>query len=135
VGFFAISMGFATESPESSVASPERDAIIEKLKAKKLNVSALTHEMDGMATGINLGLGPFGDRESNANDETLALVAQLPEIESVYLTGGKFSTEGLARLARLPNLRWLDIYGSDIDPKAFAVLPKLAKLETLRIQE
>ncbi len=112
----------------------DRDAIIEKLKARKVNVAAFTMKLDGYVPTIGLGNGPNGGPEGNANDETLALAVQLPEVERIFINGGKFSADGFAELTRLPKLRWLDIYASEIDAKAFAVLGKLTTVETLRIQ-
>ena len=112
----------------------DRDAIIEKLKAKKVNVTALTAKFEGNVPAVWLGTGPNGGPEGNADDETLALSVELPEVERIFINGGKFSADGFVKLALLPKLRWLDIYASDIDPKTFAVLTKLKTVETLRIQ-
>jgi len=112
----------------------DRDAIIEKLKAKKFNVTALTAKFEGNVPAVWLGTGPNGGPEGNADDETLALSVELPEVERIFINGGKFSADGFVKLALLPKLRWLDIYASDIDPKTFAVLTKLKTVETLRIQ-
>ena len=130
LGLLTVAATQAAEPPTPA----ERDAIIEKLKARKINVTALTLKMDGVVPAIGLGTGPDGSPEANANDETLALVVQLPEIERIFIYGGKFSADGFAKLALLPKLRWLDIYGSDIAPKTFVVLTRLKTVETLRIQ-
>ncbi len=104
----------ANESTNADQKPKDRGAVIEELTAKKVNVAALTMKLDGYVPTIGLGNGPNGDPEANANDETLALVVQLPEIERIFINGGKFSADGFAKLALLPRLRSLDIYGSDM---------------------
>jgi len=135
LSFSVLIVGTANESPTAGAMPKDGDAVIEELTAKKVNVAAFTMKLDGYVPTIGLGNGPNGDPEANANDETLALVVQLPEVERIFINGGKISADGFAQLALLPKLRSLNIYASDIGPTTFAVLTnKLTTVETPRIQ-
>ncbi len=82
----------------SASDSPDREIVLAKLKAINVGVLGLTMQTKEGGPQINLGLGADGSVANNANDETLRLIAQLPELEGVALYYGKFSKDGLAVL-------------------------------------
>ena len=120
---------------EPAKPAADRDAILAQLMARQVNTFGLTAKIPNIKPGLSLGTGLDGGETDNANDETLGLAVQLPELEQLSLWKGKFGNEAIAKLASMPRLASLDLYGSKIDPKAFAVLGRLKSLESLRIQE
>ena len=50
-----------------------------------------------------------GGEKNTANDENLALAAQVPELERLHLYKGKFTKTGLAKLWALPKLKSLSV--------------------------
>lgn len=118
---------------DEPAGSPEREAVLAKLKANKVSLLNLTIEPKGGGPLINLGTGENGGEESNATDENLRLITQLPEVERVILYKGKVTADGLAALSALPKLRYLQMYATDVPAAAFAVLPKLTQLKSLSL--
>ncbi len=110
----------------------DREAVLAKLKANGAQ-GGLTIEGHDGGTMINLGTTLNGGEANNANDENLRLIAQLPDVERVYLYKGKISADGLSALASLPKLRRLSIYKTDVSPDAFAALVKLPQLKYLSL--
>ena len=125
VGFTA----WASEPPKSA----DRGAVLMKLKANKVNLGSLKVETTDGGSQINLGLAENGEVVNNATDESLRLIAQLPELERVAIYYGKYTKDGLSALASLPKLKALQIYKSDVPPDAFAALPKLTHLTYLSL--
>ena len=120
---------FAADPP----TPPEREAILAKLKANKVSLGGLTIEPKDGGPLINLGTGLGGGEVNNATDENLRLIAQLPELERVYVYKGKVTADGLAALAALPKLRYLQMYATDVPAAAFAALAKLPQLKSLSL--
>ena len=98
-------MGSCTWSADPAKPS-DREAALSKLKANKVSLGGLTIEPKDGGPLINLGTGLDGGEASNATDENLRLIAQLPELERVYVYKGKVTADGLAALAALPKLRF-----------------------------
>ena len=117
-------VGSCTWSADPAKPS-DREAALSKLKANKVSLGSLTIEPKDGGPLINLGTGLDGGETSNATDENLRLIAQLPELERVYVYKGKVTADGLAALAALPKLRYLQMYATDMPAGALAVLPKL----------
>ena len=99
VGFTA----WASEPPKSA----DRGAVLMKLKANKVNLGSLKVETTDGGSQINLGLAENGEVVNNATDESLRLIAQLPELERVAIYYGKYTKDGLSALASLPKLTHL----------------------------
>ena len=119
--------------PPRPAAPLTRDAAVAKLKANGVSLDGLTIEAGSGGPFVSLGVGPNGNEASNANDENLALVAQLPEVERILLFKSRFTKAGLAQLAALPKLRSLQIYAPNVTPDAFAGLASLTQLKTLSL--
>lgn len=66
-----------------------REAVLAKLKANGVSVGGLTIPAKDGGPQINLGLAENGEQANNATDETLRLLAQLPELERVTIYYGK----------------------------------------------
>ena len=126
---FAGTAAWASDPPKRE----DRDVVLAKLKASKVNLLSLTTETKNGGPAINLGIGENGGEANNATDENLRLVTQLPEIERVMVYKGKFTVDGLAALPSLPNLRYLQMYATEVPADAFGVLPKLTQLKFLRL--
>lgn len=127
-------VGSCTWSADPAKPS-DREAALSKLKANKVSLGGLTIEPKDGGPLINLGTGLDGGEASNASDENLRLIAQLPELERVYVYKGKVTADGLAALAALPKLRYLQMYATDMPAGALAVLPKLPQLKSLSLGE
>lgn len=127
-------VGSCTWSADPAKPS-DREAALSKLKANKVSLGGLTIEPKDGGPLINLGTGLDGGEASNATDENLRLIAQLPELERVYVYKGKVTADGLAALAALPKLRYLQMYATDMPAGALAVLPKLPQLKSLSLGE
>jgi len=123
------SVSWAADTPKPA----EREAVLAKLKANKVNLLSLTIDAKGGGPAVNLGSGENGGEENNATDENLRLIAQLPELERVMLYKGKVTADGLAALASLPKLRYLQMYATDVPSEAFSVLAKIPQLKYLSL--
>jgi len=132
VALFILTATTSAQADEPA-GSPEREAVLTKLKANKVSLQSLTIETKDGGPAINLGTGENGGEANNATDENLRLIAQLPEVERVMVYKGKVSADGLAALAALPKLRYLQMYATDVPAAAFAVLPKLTQLNSLSL--
>jgi hypothetical protein len=132
VALFLLTVTTSARADEPA-GSPEREAVLAKLKANKVSLLGLTIEPQGGGPLINLGTGENGGEESNATDENLRLIAQLPEVERVMVYKGQITAGGLVPLAALPKLRYLQMYATDVPAAAFAVLPKLTQLKSLSL--
>lgn len=109
-----------------------RSAVIAALTKNKVSVGGLSMEPSMGGPAISLGTGLNGAESNNCNDENLALVAQLPELECLFLYKGTFTKAGLSKLAALPKLRQLQIYApNQVGPEVFAALAELKTLSTL----
>ena len=132
VALFLLTVTMSARADEPA-GSPEREAVLAKLKANKVSLLGLTIEPQGGGPLINLGTGENGGEESNATDENLRLIAQLPEVERVMVYKGQITAGGLVSLAALPKLRYLQMYATDVPAAAFAILPKMTQLKSLSL--
>ena len=134
---FAVCCGVVLSRFASAVQTPPapvtHDQVIMALEANGVNVSGLKIDAKDGGACISLGTGKNGSENTTANDENLGLVAQLPEVERVYIYKGTFSKSGLARLAALPKLKNLNIYAPQVDPKVFSALAGCQSLRSLNI--
>jgi hypothetical protein len=112
-----------------------RDAAIARLRDNGVYVRALLDRSGRDGAMISLGIGPTGGPADNANDQNLALVAQIPEIERLFVHKGTFTARGLAALAALDNLRTLGFHSPQVQPGTFASLAELKQLKSLRFSE
>lgn len=112
-----------------------REVVIAKLQDKNVNVSDLTIPATRGGAMLSLGIGTKGGGANNANDETLALVSQLPEIRRLFIHEGTFTRAGLAKLAALTDLQSLAFHAPKVEPAVFAALAELPHLQGLRFSE
>ena len=83
----------------------------------------------GRLTGVDLA----GDRISVA-DADIALLASLPRLRSVRLSGSEITTTGLVRLRPLADLAELALQDTQIDDAGLRKLTSLKRLETLSLR-
>ncbi len=137
LSLFSCSLTWAADPPTKPTEPTTREAVLAKLKANNVGTDQLSIETKngGPSIGIGIRIGKTGDDAKNANDENLGLIAQLSEVERVYIYKGQFTKVGLARLSALPKLRLLVIYESPAEPDAYSALAKLTQLQHLSIGE
>jgi len=123
--------GFAAAQPPPPPTN--HDQVIATLDANGVSVSSLKIEAKDGGACISLGTGKDGGENTTANDENLGLVAQLPEVERIFIHKGAFSQFGLARLAALPKLKTLGFYAPQVEPKVFSALAGCQALRSLNI--
>lgn len=94
---------------------------------------------DGAPAAIVASLGAPGAlralsvRDRRADDQWLAHVARLEDLESLGLSGTGVTDEGVSRLGRLPRLRELDLSGTRVSDAAIPALLRLPALESLSV--
>jgi len=120
-------VGSCTWSADPAKLS-DREAALSKLKANKVSLGGLTIEPKDGGPLINLGTGLGGEETSNATDENLRLIAQLPELERVYVYKGKVTTDGLAALA-VDGLEQLTLFGDYVDD---ACLKRIGEMKEIK---
>lgn len=72
---------------------------------------------------------------SDVTDAGLADVANMPNLEKLYLQKTAVTDEGLSYLTGLTQLRYLNLYGTQVTDAAFDHLIKLPKLKSLFLWE
>ncbi len=72
--------------------------------------------------------------DSQATDDDLKLLSQLPHLESLDITGGKITAEGLVHLKGLQGLQRLYLNDLPITDEALASLADLTKLKVLSLR-
>lgn len=120
-------------APEKPAGEAARANVLARLKANGVSLDSLRGS-NGPAF-LNLGIGVNGNPASNANDENLKLVAQLPELEHLMIVRGTFTRDGIAALAALPKLRLLTLSESAYTPEAIAPLANLQNLKVLSFND
>ena len=99
--------------------------------------------IDGQWTGGNRGLAWLRDvsrlkvlqvgNASGVNDDGLAQMGKLPEVEELCLEHVNVSDKGLAFLSSMPRLRSLSLQYVSISDDALAALGKVTALESLNL--
>lgn len=109
------------------------------LRALELDQSRITDagiaHLSGLKKLRRIGLEAFQVyREGfGVGDESLELLAQLPELESIDLRLTKITDQGLKHLAGRPTLKVLSISGTKTSDAGVAMLKQLPRLEYLRL--
>ena len=72
---------------------------------------------------------------SEATDETLHRLVEIPSLETLFLNNAQISSEGLASLQRCPSLKHLYLVRMNLPVSAFETLGEFEKLEGLSLIE
>lgn len=89
------------------------------------SLAAITHLAPGLRD-LDMAL-------MELDDPALALVARLHRLESLRLSGDRFTGQGLSQLAGLRQLRHLNLMVFELDDAALALVAKLPRLESLQM--
>ena len=102
----------------------EQTAAIKALQKNGVDTNGITLSTDDLG-GPYINVGGINSSRATANDENLALVAQLPQLKRVVLTRGNFTNVGLSKLNALTNLQNLLILDPDLNSGVIAALAEL----------
>jgi hypothetical protein len=83
---------------------------------------------------LHLGGSRINDERAPNNDDGIAHLAGLANLEELYLGATEVLGHGLKQLATLEKLRLLDLSYCPLTDSALEELPRLAQLETLYLQ-
>ena len=120
-----------TTPVESPVSEAEDTAIAEILalvENEDQHGKVLTRNSGGHVVRVNLS------SVSTANDDTLAHLQALPELEELFVALPEISDEGLKHLIGLKRLWRLDLEGSAISDVGMETLLQLKSLRDIRVQ-
>ncbi len=135
----------AWEEIESEIATLEQEP----------NIDILRVALNSPAVRVK---GPFGDNKfddealaklapiatniveleigfSEVTDKGLVAVADMPNLEKLYLQKTSITDDGLTHLANLPRLRYLNLYGTKVTDDALEHLVGLPRLKSLFVWE
>lgn len=133
------------EEVESEIATIEQES----------NIDILRVALNSPAVRVK---GPFGDNKfsdealsklepiatniieleigfSDVTDDGLAAVANMPNLEKLYLQKTSVTDEGIAHVAGLTQLRYLNLYGTQVTDDALDILVDLPNLKSLFVWE
>jgi len=110
--------------PKPEEKQEEQTAAIKALQKNGVDTNGITLSTDDLG-GPFINLGGINSSRATANDENLALVAQLPQLKRVVLTRGNFTNVGLSKLNALPKLQNLLILDPDLNSGVIAALAEL----------
>ena len=110
--------------PKPEEKQKEENAAIKALQKNGVDTNGITLSTDELG-GAYINLGGSKSSRATANDQNLALVAQLPQLKRIVLTRGNFTNVGLSKLNALPNLRNLSILDPDLNSGVINALAEL----------
>ncbi len=112
----------ASEKP--APVSAEEKQVIAKLEELGAKVDL---DQAGHVRLLELG-------KSEATDDDLAMLIELPQLESLDITGGKITPAGIQHVTRLTGLQRLYLNDIPVTNKAMESIAKLTKLDVLSLR-
>ena len=70
----------------------------------------------------------------HVTEQTLAWIATLPAVHTLYMESGRISDSGLANLAKMSTLQQVDLYSPGISDSSLAQLAKIEGLKALTVE-